>query len=451
MGLADTLLGDLSDFESDVETADFDVLPDNDVSDVTNDLNAVPKKKHQIQELLTETNLSEIHNVRDYCPIITKLDKLDDKLSLIDHENNKNSTDEQYLLSETNHMITETYKYLNTLMAFVKLGYNSVWADLSNIIKNPIHYILMISTIKFDLNSFKDHQAKAEFDFLPKDQILSLTISLNFTLKTGNHTLPDEHTQKLVLEACDILLHVNNIQQKFRSFITKKAQHIAPNMTALVGPSVTAQLIASVGFETLCSTPACNLPSVGKSGSNSQGYIYQCDIVKDISDDFKKQAVRQVCSKVVMCARVDFANNKSKTVDMENLIGNTWKKQIKERLDKQMLPPENISIKPLPIPINKKSKKRGGKRFQKMRDRMKMSEVEKAQNKMAFGDKEESRMDAFGEEIGLGMLGKDTVRGIDTVRSTHVSKGTKEKLDTFTRKRRNSDVEESSSKLAKLI
>lgn len=468
MGLADTLLGNFSDYDSDSNIeVEEDIHSIDDIDDVDGDNinfidvnNTTSSKKLHIQDLLTETDIDKIRNIRDYCPILNKLEKVEGKLNSFESEdgNVNNTVNVNDLLTETNQLITEIYKYLNTLMTFVKIGYNTVWIDLVNIVKNPIYYIKMIKNLQFNLTSFKAHQSNGDFDFLPKDQLLSLTISLNFILKSKNYTIPNAHNQELILEACDIILHINNIQQKFKTFITKRAEKIAPNMTALIGSTVTAQLIASLGLETLCSTPACNIPSIGKSVNNSHGFITQCDIVKDISHDFKKQAIRQVCSKLVMCARVDFANRQSynspnKNINNNNIMGLKWREEIKQRLDKQMLPPENTNIKPLAIPEDKKSKKRGGKRFKKMRDRMKMSEVEKAQNKMAFGEQEASRMDAFGEEIGLGMLGKNTVRGVENVRSSQLSKGAKEKIDSFTRKRRNSDNDndEYSSKLAKLV
>ena len=114
-----------------------------------------------------------------------------------------------------------------------------------------------------------------------------------------------------------------------------------------------------------------------------------------------------------------------------------------------MLPPENVRVKPLPVPINQKSKKRGGRKFRKMRERMKMSEVEKAQNKIAFGQQEVTRTDAFGEEIGLGMLGKESVRDIGIVRGVQLSKGTREKLTAFAKGEEQPSGND--SRLAKLL
>ena len=41
--------------------------------------------------------------------------------------------------------------------------------------------------------------------------------------------------------------------------------------------------------------------------------------------------------------------------------------------------------KPLPIPDDKPRKKRGGKRFRKMKERLALTEVRKNRNRMRFG------------------------------------------------------------------
>lgn len=419
MSLADTLLGAFSDSE--------DGFDDENGTYTNGGLTFT--ERHDIQELLTITDVESIANIKQYCPILDKLDALAVRIDNAKIGNlDVTKEEEQKLLLDTNKLIAELYTHFNTLNTFIKLAYNSTWSDLANIIKNPLYYVQVVDIVQFDISTFREHLSNEKFTFLPKDQILSLTMSANFVLKSGTSNPPSEHTQSLILEACGILSDINTIQQKFREFITERAGTIAPNITALVGPSVCAQLIASVGLKTLCSTPACNLPSVGKSANNTLGYVHHCDLVKEVSADFRKQAVRQVCSKVILAARIDYSNPNS----TNNSLGVQWRDEIRSRLEKQMLPPENVQIKPLPKPTDPKSKRRGGRKFKKMRDRMKMSEVEKAQNKMAFGEQELSRTDAFGEEIGLGMLGKNGVRGVEAVRGVHVTKSAKEQVNTFT-------------------
>ena len=418
MSLADTLLGDLSDEDFEVELAGN--------VEHGEDGDANSRLQRNVQELLTVSDLDAISSVEEYISILPKLKSLEEKL-----DGQDDSGSGQALISETNSMITEINSNFNTLLSFVKLTYNTVWPDLENIVKNPLYYIRVIEILCFDISSFKEHAAEEVFSFLPKDLILSLTMSVNFLMKSKQSKVPSEHVQDLVLEACQVMTYINELQLKFRAFITMRVQNVAPNITALVGTTVAAQLIATAGLESLCTTPACNIPSLGKSvNRNALGYVYQSDPVKNVPEDFKKQAVRQVCAKISLSARIDRSAHQTGTLDGTH--GAKWREEIEKRLEKMMSPPDNVQIKPLPKPVDMKSKRRGGRKFKKMRQRMKMSEVEKAQNKMAFGEQELTKTDAFGEEVGLGMLGKTSIRGIEGVRGVHMTQGARKVVNKFT-------------------
>jgi U4/U6 small nuclear ribonucleoprotein PRP31 len=457
MSLAEELLNDFSDSELEVASDASDLEIEKDTENSSQNGTAHLKNvEYQIQDLLTITDINTITSIKAFCPILLKLEKLERKLNekeQLDEEGilySALSREEQELLSEVNKMIVEIQSYFNILNTFIKIAYSPFWPDLFNIIKNPLLYIRLIKIVKFDINYFKEYTNNEEFQFLPKDQLLSLTMSCNFLLKSQQSIIPEKHTQELILEACDIQTQINDLQLKFRKFIIKRVKIIAPNITALAGPTVSAQLIAAIGLETLSITPACNLPSVGKSTNNSLGYVYQTDIVKNINDDVKKQAVRQLCSKIVLAARVDLASTKTGSIDYT--LGNKWREEIQERLEKKILPPENVQIKPLPKPVDLKSKRRGGRKFKKMRERMKMSDIEKAQNKMTFAEEEVTTRDAFGDEIGLGMLGSSSIREIGNVRGVHITKGARQLVDNFHVKGKvEKPAKDSESKLAGLL
>lgn len=80
--------------------------------------------------------------------------------------------------------------------------------------------------------------------------------------------------------------------------------------------------------------------------------------------------------------------------------------EIEKKIEKwQELPPvktKNV----LPVPDLEPKKRRGGKRYRKMKEKYALSEVQKAANRIKFGEAEEEFLD--GEEVvGLGMIGKD--------------------------------------------
>lgn len=80
--------------------------------------------------------------------------------------------------------------------------------------------------------------------------------------------------------------------------------------------------------------------------------------------------------------------------------------EIIKKIEKwQELPPgktKNV----LPVPDLEPKKRRGGKRYRKMKEKYGLTDVQKAANRIQFGKAEEEFLD--GEEVvGLGMVGKE--------------------------------------------
>lgn len=80
--------------------------------------------------------------------------------------------------------------------------------------------------------------------------------------------------------------------------------------------------------------------------------------------------------------------------------------EIGKKIEKwQELPPAKTK-NVLPVPDLEPKKRRGGKRYRKMKEKYALTEVQKAANRVKFGEAEEEFLD--GEEVvGLGMINKD--------------------------------------------
>ena len=84
----------------------------------------------------------------------------------------------------------------------------------------------------------------------------------------------------------------------------------------------------------------------------------------------------------------------------------TVQEDIEKKIEKwQELPPAKTK-NVLPVPDLEPKKRRGGKRYRKMKEKYGITEVQKAANRIKFNEAEEEFLD--GEEVvGLGMVGKD--------------------------------------------
>ncbi|GMG33920.1 unnamed protein product [Ambrosiozyma monospora] len=479
MGLADKLLADFSsdedddDEQVDLKDEELDELDqdhnseaehqDNDYDDEMLESNLTkPRQKRDFNYLMVKNDLSGVTSLRKYSSVLPKLESLLRKLDTIKNTDPDmiDREMENDFLSDANNKLTDIKTEISEVFSFVKSYYKSIWPDLEDLVRNPIDFAQVVKIIK-DNVSLVSNNSKILENVLKKEEILGLTMSASLVSQQAKPQF-EENYMKLILEACDIILELNSSRQKIRDFVTERAKAIAPNVTAIIGPSVTAQLISSYGLENLCKTPACNLPSVGVNNSASRaaqigprnkGYLYYSDLVQSVADEFRVQAMRMVSGKVILASRIDYSQRESTKSDDSN--GQKWKKEITNKLEKLQAPPDQSKSKPLPKPVEQKSKKRGGRRFRKLKERMAMSDLAKAQNKMAFGKEEETRMDAFGEEIGLGMAGKfsngGSYRTMAETKKAQMTKAMASKIQKFAGNANNGPGNEGGSKLIKSL
>jgi U4/U6 small nuclear ribonucleoprotein PRP31 len=92
-----------------------------------------------------------------------------------------------------------------------------------------------------------------------------------------------------------------------------------------------------------------------------------------------------------------------------------------KRFDKIQEPNAPKLRKPLPAPDDKPKKRRGGKRYRQMKERMGLTDLRKEANRLKFGEDGEEEFRSTGQ--GFGMLGK---AGIGKVKVT--AKNNKVKL-----------------------
>jgi U4/U6 small nuclear ribonucleoprotein PRP31 len=92
-----------------------------------------------------------------------------------------------------------------------------------------------------------------------------------------------------------------------------------------------------------------------------------------------------------------------------------------KRFDKIQEPNAPKLRKPLPAPDDKPKKRRGGKRYRQMKERLGLTDLRKEANRLKFGEDGEEEFRSTGQ--GFGMLGK---AGIGKVKVT--TKNNKVKL-----------------------
>lgn len=262
-----------------------------------------------------------------------------------------------------------------------------------------------------------------------------MIVTVEATTSKGHEMTPEELQR--VYQACEMVIALHKAKYTLTEYVQSRMAIFAPNLTALTGSLTAAQLLnAAGGLTGLSKTPACNIASWGSKkrqsglatniGVRQQGYLYNSEIIRGIPNDLKKQAMRIVSAKLVLAARVDRTRSSP-----DGSTGEDLKQACLERLEKLTEPPTNKGTRALPVPDDKPSRKRGGRRARKAKEALAMTDLRKAQNRMAFGKEEREAGYGTGDStIGMGMIGAANdgrIRGIQVDQRTRAKLSAKNK------------------------
>lgn len=371
-------------------------------------------------------NLDELSTVHALIPQIRgELEKYtgtmeSDYYELLASVNDENQSEDYRFLMQLSELPTIINDEIALLHRYVAVHYKVVFSELEVLVPSPVDYCRVVIEIGQQLAQVREHESNLK-KLLSGDRVLAIVMA---ALQQYEKTFElREEDMASIIRACNYTIELHEFLHEVSGFISGKLAKFATNVANLIGPVATSQLLISIGsLKQLALTPACNLPSFGVRDLLSQtqtrsnfvratGYLYYCEVVKGLPPEVVKQALRILSGKVVLAARVDLAGTYP-----GGELGTKYLEEVQAKIDKLLTPPEHTAPKALPVPKEQKSKKRGGRRFRKMKERFQMSELRKAQNKMEFGKQEDMVMDSFGEEVGLGM--SHQMEGIQVNRNT---------------------------------
>ncbi|USP74140.1 hypothetical protein yc1106_01414 [Curvularia clavata] len=362
--------------------------------------------------------------------VLARIEEAKDQMDVVDGESFEDSP-EYKLLTEANEFSTQIDGEIAAVHKFIRDHYSAFFPHLEDLIKNPVVYARACLVIGGgplkDIKTITP-QLKAIEGLEPAQVMI---VEIEATRVEGR--LLDEAELKLISDACHLLLDLNAAKSKILRYVESRTEVFCPNLTALIGSLTAAHLISySGGISNLAKTPACNIAPLGSTkvsgatvglsniGLRHEGYLYHSEIIQNQRPDLRKQALRIVSAKVILAARVD-AHSTSRNAD----IGMDLRRECERRLDKLTeIPANQQGQRALPIPAEKPSRKRGGRRARKAKEATAMTEIRKAQNRMTFG-KEEKEVGYGDSTKGMGMIGAtDTGR----LRAQQIDPKTRAKL-----------------------
>ncbi|KAI9840013.1 MAG: hypothetical protein M1819_000205 [Sarea resinae] len=344
---------------------------------------------------------------------------------------------EYRLLTQSNSLSTTIDAEILLVHKFIRDHYSIRFPELETLITNPLDYAKAVAIIRN--GPMDDIRSVAS----STDNMLGMTLrsvldgpTLMVVTVEATTTRGREMTEpelQRVLRACEMTLSLDRAKRILTDYVQSRMNLFAPNLTTLIGSLTAAQLLNFAGGLTgLAKTAACNLPPLGSKkqsqtgfatnvGVRQQGFLYHSPIIAGIPADLKRQAMRIVSAKVVLAARIDRVHSSP-----DGSLGQDLKQACLDRLEKLTEPAPNKGPRALPAPDDKPARKRGGRRARKAKEALAVTDLRKAQNRMAFGTEEKEVGYGTGEGTkGLGMIGQANE---GRIRNLQIDQRTKAKL-----------------------
>ncbi|KYO02072.1 U4/U6 small nuclear ribonucleoprotein PRP31, putative [Plasmodium reichenowi] len=311
------------------------------------------------------------------------------KINNIDSDKFNNNSDEDnsyddVMIEKCMETILRIDTEILNIHKYVKDIYSTKFPELDSIVYSPVEYISVVNKIRNEVDL-----KNIDFsDILPNTTVMAITVASSMT--TGI-CLPD-HLLKNCISFCNEGIQLNEYRNIILLYLESKMFYLAPNVTMLLGSSLTARLISAVGsLKNLSIISSQNLIVIASTKKSLFGLsnvhktlgigILCCsEIVQSVPDAYKKKAISLLASKCSLAARIDYFKKYK-----EGQYGLLLRQYIISHLIKLQEPPPLKQKKILPMPDEKRKRKRGGKRYRKLKEKTQITELTKQINRLPFG------------------------------------------------------------------
>jgi U4/U6 small nuclear ribonucleoprotein PRP31 len=205
------------------------------------------------------------------------------------------------LIVQANTAVVELAEELFKVYRFVKDIYRKKFPDLETILVNPVEYIRVVQRI----GNADDPEQVDLSDLLVSATMMVVSVQASTLARVS---LSDDEMQR-VLAGCRTVLQIDECRRKLLEFVESRMSIVAPNLTVLVGPTVAAKLMGSVGgLVNLSKLPSTTIQVLGNVKRNlsgfstasvrqNMGFLWESEIVNRAPSQFRHRTVRQLAGK----------------------------------------------------------------------------------------------------------------------------------------------------------
>ncbi|SBT86239.1 U4/U6 small nuclear ribonucleoprotein PRP31, putative [Plasmodium malariae] len=378
------------------------------------------KKRKKVKDGNEEGNEKEEEEVNDAISDMVN-DKVNDEDEDENHGQGDVHDDEEILIEKCIELIIKIDTEILNIHKYVKDIYSTKFPELDSIVYSPLEYITVVSKIKNE-NDLKNIDFS---DILPNTTVMAITVASSMT--TGINL--SEHLLKSCLSFCNEALELNEYRQMVLLYLESKMFLLAPNLTMLLGSALTARLISSVGsLKNLSVTSSQNLIVVGSSKKSVLGFsnvhktygvgiLSTSEIVQSVPDAYKKKAISLLAGKCSLASRIDYFKKYR-----EGQYGLLLRENVINHLIKLQEPHPMKQKKILPMPDEKKRRKRGGKRYRKLKEKTEITELRKQINRLPFGPNTNDDFYTFSDQNTMLLNSNITKLKYQTKQKTNITK-----------------------------
>ncbi|KAF0540266.1 Nop domain-containing protein [Gigaspora margarita] len=419
MSLADELLADpdfITTRDEEADDIDNDGLEDvtmRDLEEVEDDEMADFEEEKQI---ISEIEMKNVMDVRKIAKLLGSR-QMKDVLMKIGQLKNTNrihvqimgpvEEDPEYkLIVQANNLTVDIDSEILVVHKFIRDHYAKKFPELESLVLNPLDYARAVKAIGNEMDLTKVDLRS----ILPSATVMVVTV----TGSTTNGLPLTIEESNIVSDACDMALELDSAKRTILEYVESRMTLIAPNLSAIVGSTTAAKMLGQAGgLMALCKMPACNVMLIGVQKKTSTGfsnattprhtgYLFQSELIQRTPPDLRLKAQKIVAAKCTLAARMDRVHESS-----DGSFGRSLREQIDKKLEKLQEPPPSKTVKPLPVPDEGPKKRRAGKKVRRMKEAHAVTELRKAQNRMAFGVAEDET-GSFDTTKGLGLIGQNS-------------------------------------------
>ena len=399
MSLADELLADLEDGEEE------EMATTTDEPEGLEEIAEVEEEEAMEQDWSRVGSLAKLRDSARFRKLLSDIAGVAEEREVV---RGPVEADPEYpIIVQANNISAEIEGEIATIHKFTRDKYNKRFPELESLVPNPLEYMALAAGMGNDVL-----EKAADKDFLSAIIAPATVIVVSVTGSTTQGAELSKEELEAVEEACQMAKDLQEARVKIFQFVEQRMGFIAPNLAACVGATVAAKLMGTAGGLTeLSKMPACNILVLGAqrrtlSGFSSTavlphaGFIYFSPMVQGLPPDLRSKGARVISAKCTLAARVDAVHSSP-----DGAAGRGLLEEMQRKIEKLLEPPPVKKVKALPKPLDQSSKKRGGKRVRKMKERLGLTEMRKKANRMNFAHLEE---DILQTDVGftLGQMKK---------------------------------------------